>query len=55
MALQIAPTPVLKGKEAEKFLKKLQKKNWHKNSLVSSSKFDELCEEILADAREAKK
>lgn len=55
MALVIASTPVLKGKVAENFLKKLQKKNWNKNPLPVSSKFTRLREEIMADAKEAKK
>jgi len=55
MALPIAPTPILEGREASNFLKKLKEEFKHKKPLVSTPKLNQVREMILANAEQGKK
>lgn len=54
MALPIAPTPILEGKEASDFLKKLEEGRKNKKPLVSTPKLNQVREMILANAEREK-
>jgi hypothetical protein len=55
MATHIAPTPVLEGKEAADFLKKIAREQDEKAPLTPTPKLQEVREKILANARSGKK
>ena len=55
MALPIAPTPILEGKEASDFLKKLEKGRKDKKPLVSTPKLNQVREMIMANAKQEEK
>jgi hypothetical protein len=55
VATRIAPTPVLEGKEAADFLKRIAREQEEKRPLTPTPRLEEAREKILADARSRKK
>lgn len=55
MAIRIAPTPVLEGKEAADFLKRLAKEQTEKKSLTPTPGLHVVRTKILANAKSGKK
>jgi hypothetical protein len=55
MALPIAPTPVLEGREAAEFLKRMTREENEKTSLSPTPNLEKAREKILANARSKKK
>jgi hypothetical protein len=55
MATPIAPTPVLEGKEAAEFLKRLAKEQDQKTPLTPTPRLKQARAKILADAQPRKK
>jgi hypothetical protein len=51
MALPITPTPVLKGRDAQIFQKRIHKRNWGKKHLPFNPKFQVLTEELLKEKK----
>jgi hypothetical protein len=55
MAMPIAPTPILEGREASDFLTRLMTEENDKKPMVPTPKLKEVKEKILADAERRKK
>jgi hypothetical protein len=55
MAIPIAPTPILEGREASDFLDRLMTEESDKKSLVPTPKLKTVKEKILAEAQRRKK